>query len=34
VAAVRPLLAEPFRDVGDEDLRWLGFWLVLRKRGA
>lgn len=34
VAAVRPALARPFRGVGDEDLRWLGFWLVFRKRGA
>lgn len=31
VAAVRPLLAAPFRHLGDDDLRWLGFWLVLRK---
>jgi SAM-dependent methyltransferase len=32
VAEVRPLLARPFRGVSDEDLRWLGFWLVFRKR--
>lgn len=34
VAEVRPTLAEPFRAVSDEDLRWLGFWLVFRKRGG
>jgi SAM-dependent methyltransferase len=33
VSVVRPLLAEPFKTVSDDDLRWLGFWLVLRKRG-
>lgn len=34
VAQVRPLLAEPFRALGDEDLAWLGFWLVFRRRGG
>lgn len=33
VQAVRPLLAAPFRNLSDEDLSWLGFWLVLRKGG-
>lgn len=32
VRAVRPALAAPFRDVTDEDLRCLGFWLVCRKK--
>lgn len=32
VAQVRPQLAERFRGVSDEDLLWLGFWLVFRKR--
>lgn len=31
VASVRPHLADLFRDISDEDLRWLGFWLVIRK---
>jgi SAM-dependent methyltransferase len=30
VAAVRPVLAEPFAGLREEDLAWLGFWLVLR----
>jgi hypothetical protein len=34
VAAMRPRLAWPFRQVSDADLQWLGFWLVFRKRGA
>jgi SAM-dependent methyltransferase len=34
VASVREQLAAPFRTVSDDDLRWLGFWLVFRKRGA
>jgi SAM-dependent methyltransferase len=34
VAEVRPMLADPFRTISDDDLRWLGFWLVFRKRGA
>lgn len=33
LAEVRALLAEPFQGLTDEDLSWLGFWLVLRKRG-
>lgn len=33
VSAMRPYLAAPFRDLSDEDLSWLGFWLVMRKRG-
>jgi hypothetical protein len=32
VAAVRPYLAEQFRALSDEDLSWLGFWLVCRRR--
>jgi len=28
---VRPHLALPFRDIADEDLAWLGFWLVCCK---
>lgn len=31
VAAVRPGLARPFAPVSDEDLRWLGFWVVFRR---
>ncbi|MCX7894185.1 MAG: class I SAM-dependent methyltransferase [Burkholderiales bacterium] len=31
VAEVRPRLAAPFRNLSDEDLSWLGFWLVCRK---
>lgn len=31
VAEVRPRLAAAFRAVSDEDLSWLGFWLVCRK---
>jgi SAM-dependent methyltransferase len=34
VASVRPKLASPFRTVSDDDLRWLGFWLLFRKRCA
>jgi len=34
VAAVRPRLAEPFRGVSDEELCWLGFWLVFRKEAG
>jgi hypothetical protein len=34
IAGVRRLLAEPFRDLSDEDLAWLGFWLVFRKRAS
>lgn len=28
---VRPYLARPFRELSDEDLSWLGFWLVCRR---
>lgn len=28
---VRPYLAAPFKRLSDEDLAWLGFWLVLQK---
>jgi SAM-dependent methyltransferase len=31
VAAVRPHLARPFQAISDEELAWLGFWLVCRK---
>lgn len=31
VAAVRPHLARPFQAIPDEELAWLGFWLVCRK---
>ncbi len=31
VRAVRPDLARPFKALSDEDLSWLGFWLVCRK---
>lgn len=31
VAAVRPVLAVPFKGLHDDDLAWLGFWLVMRK---
>jgi len=31
VQRVRARLAPPFRDTSDEDLAWLGFWLVARK---
>lgn len=34
VAAVRPLLDKAFAEVSDEDLRWLGFWLVFQCREA
>lgn len=32
IAEVRPHLAFPFRDILDEDLGWLGFQMVLRKK--
>lgn len=32
VAAVRSYLAKPFRSIANEDLSWLGFWLVCCKR--
>ncbi|MGK2953837.1 MAG: class I SAM-dependent methyltransferase [Thiobacillus sp.] len=31
VRAVRAELAMPFKDLSEEDLSWLGFWLVCRK---
>ena len=31
IQAVRPRLAKRFRNLSDEDLSWLGFWLVCRK---
>ena len=31
VATVRPHLAGPFKAISDEELAWLGFWLVCRK---
>lgn len=31
VEEVRPYLASPFRNLSDEDLSWLGFWLICRK---
>lgn len=34
VAGVRPLLSAPFRDVSDDDLAWLGFWLVMRRKAG
>jgi len=34
VAQVRPYLAAPFRQLPDEDLAWLGFWLVCTKASA
>lgn len=32
VDRVRPALAAPFRQLSTDDLTWLGFWLVFRKR--
>jgi SAM-dependent methyltransferase len=34
VRTVRQELAEPFRYLSDEDLSWLGFWLICRKTGV
>ena len=31
IEAVRPRLAPSFRDVSDDDLAWLGFWLVFTR---
>jgi SAM-dependent methyltransferase len=31
ISSVRPHLARPFRGLSDEDLSWLGFWLVCEK---
>ncbi len=33
ISSVRPHLARPFRELSDEDLSWLGFWLVCEKPG-
>lgn len=33
LAEVRQVLAAPFRALTDQDLSWLGFWLLMRKRG-
>lgn len=34
VHEVRPHLASPFRSLSDDDLSWLGFWLIGRKTNA
>ena len=34
IAEVRPRLAAPFRTLSDEDLSWLGFWLLVRKESV
>lgn len=34
VRAVRTELATPFRELSEEDLSWLGFWLICRKPTA
>jgi SAM-dependent methyltransferase len=34
VHEVRPHLASPFKALSDDDLSWLGFWLIGRKTGA
>lgn len=31
IAEVHPYLAAPFRGISDQDLSWLGFWVVLKK---
>lgn len=31
IAEVRRHLAAPFKDISDQDLSWLGFWIVLKK---
>lgn len=33
IIGVRPYLARAFRELTDEDLSWLGFWLMARKPG-
>ncbi|MDP1902584.1 MAG: methyltransferase domain-containing protein [Rubrivivax sp.] len=34
VSGVRATLAPEFKSLSDEDLSWLGFWLVMRKHGG
>jgi hypothetical protein len=34
VPTVRPEPAAPFRDLSDENLRWLGLWLVPKRRAT
>lgn len=34
IASVRPVLAHIFSTLSDDDLSWLGFWLVMRKRAG
>jgi len=34
VRAVRPDLAKPFKALSEDDLSWLGFWLVCRKHAV
>lgn len=34
LAEVREVLAAPFKGVTDQDLSWLGFWLLMRKRAG
>jgi hypothetical protein len=31
ITAVRPRLAHQFRELGEEDLSWLSFWMILRR---
>lgn len=34
IDAVRPYLARPFRNISNEDLSWMVFWVVLRKESS
>lgn len=34
IDAVRPFLAPQFKAVNDDDLSWLGFWVIFSKEGA
>ena len=34
IERIRPRLAPPFRDLAADDLRWLGFWMVLQRAPA
>jgi len=34
VQEVRSCLATPFRDLPDDDLSWLSFWMILRRPGV